>query len=88
MKTRTLIYRRHFAFASVLLVAVIFCGCSGERGEKVIVTKSYTTYMGSPMPKGLCRYWYRERSGFAGTQEFTDSCGKYNIGDTIVGSKK
>lgn len=28
MKTKTLIYRRHFAFAYVLLVAVIFCGCN------------------------------------------------------------
>lgn len=28
MKTKTIIYRRHFAFAYVLLVAVIFCGCS------------------------------------------------------------
>lgn len=27
MKTRTLFYHRHFAFAYVLLVAVIFCGC-------------------------------------------------------------
>ena len=27
MKTRTSIYHRTFAFAYVLLVAVIFCGC-------------------------------------------------------------
>ena len=30
MKTKTSIYRRHFAFAYVLLVAVIFCGCGHE----------------------------------------------------------
>jgi hypothetical protein len=31
MKTRTSIYHRTFAFAYVLLVAVIFCGCgNGE----------------------------------------------------------
>ena len=30
MKTRTSIYHRTFAFAYVLLVAVIFCGCGNE----------------------------------------------------------
>ena len=30
MKTKTSIYRRTFAFAYVLLVAVIFCGCEGQ----------------------------------------------------------
>lgn len=30
MKTKTSIYRRHFVFAYVLLVAVIFCGCGNE----------------------------------------------------------
>ena len=30
MKTRTSIYHRTFAFAYVLLVAVIFCGCENE----------------------------------------------------------
>lgn len=30
MKTKTSIYHRTFAFAYVLLVAVIFCGCENE----------------------------------------------------------
>ena len=30
MKTKTSIYRRHFAFAYVLLAAVIFCGCKSS----------------------------------------------------------
>lgn len=30
MKTKTSIYHRTFAFAYVLLVAVIFCGCEEE----------------------------------------------------------
>ena len=34
MKTRTPIYRRTFAFAYVLLVAVIFCGCEGNVEQK------------------------------------------------------
>lgn len=34
MKTRTSIYHRTFAFAYVLLVAVIFCGCE-DRSYKV-----------------------------------------------------
>jgi PBP1b-binding outer membrane lipoprotein LpoB len=34
MKTRTSIYRRTFAFAYVLLVAVIFCGCGSSNSEQ------------------------------------------------------
>lgn len=34
MKTKTSIYRRHFAFAYVLLVAVIFCGCETPTGQR------------------------------------------------------
>ncbi len=34
MKTKTSIYRRHFAFAYVLLVAVIFCGCGSSNSEQ------------------------------------------------------
>ena len=30
MKTRTSIYRRHFAFAYVLLCLVLFSSCSGQ----------------------------------------------------------
>ena len=34
MKTKTSIYHRTFAFAYVLLVAVIFCGCETRNVEK------------------------------------------------------
>lgn len=34
MKKRTSIYHRTFAFAYVLLVAVIFCGCKGNVEQK------------------------------------------------------
>jgi hypothetical protein len=34
MKTKTSIYHRYFAFAYVLLVAVIFCGCETKNVEK------------------------------------------------------
>jgi hypothetical protein len=34
MKTRTSIYRRYFAFAYVLLVAVIFCGCENDNKKE------------------------------------------------------
>ena len=34
MKTRTSIYHRTFAFAYVLLVAVIFCGCESKNVER------------------------------------------------------
>jgi hypothetical protein len=34
MKTRTSIYHRTFAFAYVLLVAVIFCGCGSDNPKQ------------------------------------------------------
>jgi len=37
MKTRTSIYHRTFAFAYVLLVAVIFCGCDTTVSKKPTV---------------------------------------------------
>jgi hypothetical protein len=40
MKEKTSIYRRHFAFAYVLLVAVIFCGC-GEQSPKKVERKCF-----------------------------------------------
>lgn len=40
MKTRTSIYHRHFAFAYVLLVAVIFCGCEAPRQHEQPVVKT------------------------------------------------
>ena len=36
MKTRTSIYHRTFAFAYVLLVAVIFCSCKDESIKQTI----------------------------------------------------
>jgi hypothetical protein len=41
MKTRTSIYHRTFAFAYVLLVAVIFCGC--EDGSYKVEAKPTNT---------------------------------------------
>ena len=45
MKTRTSIYHRTFAFAYVLLVAVIFCGCNPqpENGSSETSTGDYVT---------------------------------------------
>jgi hypothetical protein len=40
MKTKTSIYHRTFAFAYVLLVAVIFCGCGQETINKAEQTYS------------------------------------------------
>lgn len=36
MKTKTSIYHRTFAFAYVLLVAVIFCGCQQNHDTRVV----------------------------------------------------
>jgi hypothetical protein len=39
MKTRTSIYHRTFAFAYVLLVAVIFCGCQSRIENKTMTNE-------------------------------------------------
>lgn len=46
MKTKTSIYHRTFAFAYVLLVAVIFCGCESKN---VTVEQTTTTINGRDM---------------------------------------
>ena len=43
MKMRTSINLRHFAFAYVLLVAVIFCGCEEPKSQNLDPTKNVTT---------------------------------------------
>jgi hypothetical protein len=43
MKTKTSIYHRTFAFAYVLLVAVIFCGCEIPENKQQY-TKTNTEY--------------------------------------------
>jgi len=70
-----------------IIAIVILSGCRGHREPMVIKGKSFIDYFSHPMPKGLCRYAYTEWSGIDEIQEFTDSCSKYNIGDTIVGRK-
>ena len=46
MKTKTSIYHRTFAFAYVLLVAVIFCGCESKN---VAVEETITKISGRPI---------------------------------------
>lgn len=57
MKTRTSIYPRTFAFAYVLLVAVIFCGCE----TTIKRTDMEEQYNGFPVQKVVidsCEYIY------------------------------
>ena len=67
MKTRTSIYRRTFAFAYVLLVAVIFCGCGEPAKQKENIISA----------KRIDIYWLDE-NGYSSEEEFTiitiDSC--------------
>ena len=48
--------------------------------EKIINAKYSTDWWGNPLPTGLCKFYYVYRNG---TQEFTDSCHFYKVGDTI-----
>lgn len=77
------------AIAAIFMLSVVFlCGCGkGDHQEPVIIAKSYTTFWGSAMPQGICRYWVKEWEN-VDAQEFQDSCGMYNVGDTLRGGKK
>lgn len=63
MKTKTSIYHRTFAFAYVLLVAVIFCGC-GEGNIKKEDSGLYFNKMGSSfkiIELDSCEYFFYVR---------------------------
>ncbi len=70
-----------------LLMAVIFCNCKGKKCEKIIISKSYKTFFSNPMQNEICRFFYQKYEN-GDWIEFNDSCYKYNVGDTIMGSKK
>ncbi len=67
MKTKTSNYRKHFAFACLLLVAVIICGCSDAAKQKENVRSA----------KRIDIDWVDE-NGNGSNEEFTiiqiDSC--------------
>lgn len=63
---------------SVILLMSIFISCNGPSTEgKPIITVKYVD-IHNPC---ICRYYY---NGLGNRdQDFTDSCSKYDIGDTI-----
>jgi hypothetical protein len=69
----------HFLYA--LLATVLLYGCSNNNEPKIIVQKSYTTFVGTAMPKGICRFGYED--GSFGVTETQEKCDCYNVGDTI-----
>jgi len=55
----------------------------------VVMYKSHLTEMNNPLPACLCRYYYKQSNAImAAIYSFNDSCGKYNIGDTIIGRRR
>jgi hypothetical protein len=70
-----------------LMLAVVLNSCDHTQYPKVITDKRYTNYEGKPMPKGICRLWYKTCPN-CDENQFEDSCHKYNIGDTINGVYK
>ena len=52
--------------------------CETQHRDSTIVSKSYSTYTGYPLPKGICRFVYDNYG-----HEFQDSCHFYQVGDTI-----
>jgi hypothetical protein len=67
---------------AVIAIVILFTSCSGYEIQPVIVYKSYHTFTGKQMPRGLCRYAYKRMSN-GNSIEFEDSCNKYEIGSII-----
>lgn len=78
MKTKTSIYNRHFAFAYVLLVAVLLSSCSDiyPTDERFIVIKVEST------KRGEYKYQMSSVKGRGGF--FMKSETLYHKGDTLV----
>lgn len=60
MKTKTSIYHRNFAFAYVLFVAIIFCGCESGANEDRIPLGNRTL---QTIEHDECEYIYLRRYG-------------------------
>lgn len=72
-----------------IIVSLILFGCDkGVKHRPVVIFKSTKTYFGSNMEPCMCRFAYEEYSQYHSSQEFIDSCHKYNIGDTIIGKPR
>ena len=56
MKTKTSIYRRTFAFAYVLLVAVIFCGCGEQTAKETKPIEMGNVYENEIIVFDSCEY--------------------------------
>jgi len=68
----------------LILLAILSLTSCAEYEYKIIYSKSHVTYVGDPLPEGICRFFYkinRER----GAITFTEKCDTYYIGDTIHG---
>lgn len=68
MKTKSSTYRRHFAFAYVLLVVVIFCGCNPPQGSvnDINIENSYEVKV-----IDSCEYIYVSRRPWSGEFSLT-----------------
>ena len=75
MKTKTSIYHRTFAFAYVLLVAVIFCGCGNvdsNRVQKETLESEFGAGI-SVMTIDSCEYVWVKR-GYGGGLSHKGNC--------------
>lgn len=70
-----------------VLAVVLLASCNvkpkKELKYKIIHSKSYFSFTDNNLPDNVCRYFYYRYEGEM--VEFSDECGKYNVGDTIVG---
>ena len=84
MKTRTSIYHRSFAFAYVLLVALLFTACESDRIPEAPYIVTQVKSCNSC--KAKYKYWVKAMNSPKRTTEFiTDEV--FMIGDTMRISK-
>ena len=76
---KVILFKQHSnGIIAVVMLSLFLAGCNGPstEGRPVIITK----YFQSENPC-ICRYYYNGLG--IRQQDFTDSCSKYNVGDTI-----
>jgi len=66
---------------SLLISLVIGCGDSGIYNGRPVIVSKFRAMNGWGYDSCLCEFSYRGMGH--DSQQFTDSCNKYNIGDTI-----
>ena len=63
-----------------IAIVLLIAGC--HKPHYPVIIGKYYVIPSTQLPKGICMYKYTT-GPYTYSQEFQDSCSKYNLGDTI-----